>query len=80
MSNHNLIQALRNPISRSSETQLDNPVGNILEELDNENDLFLSGGGAETQTLIPPPGALSKFLGDQDGVCTITKECHQWCS
>ncbi|MED1739153.1 plantaricin C family lantibiotic [Bacillus swezeyi] len=78
MSKNEKIQMLRDPLARNSTNLPENPVGNILEEIDN-NDLLLAGGDVEGQSLIVDTKLLSAFLGDKDGVCTITKECQQWC-
>lgn len=73
-----IINQWKNPVERSLGEN--HPVGNILEEV-NEESLKQHGGQAETQDLTIPLDIcfLSRWMGNSGWVCTITRECQKSC-
>jgi len=64
------VMMLKNPILRNSlNTELDNPAGNILQEIEEIDMHDVSGG-----TFI------SCFLGNKGKYCTLTVECMPSCN
>ncbi|WP_342715405.1 plantaricin C family lantibiotic [Bacillus paramycoides] len=80
MEKSNIIKKWKNPINQTQGFGIENPVGDIFEEI-SEDDLHIAGGeGVDNRSLILNPGDLSKLLGNNGMFCTYTKECTYACN
>lgn len=68
------IETLKDPVLRAKiEGVMDNPSGDTVGELTEQDINTLAGAGIINDTL-------SKALGNQGRVCTLTKECQANCN
>ncbi|KZZ84924.1 MULTISPECIES: plantaricin C family lantibiotic [Bacillaceae] len=68
---------LKNPVLRmKSSLSVENPAGNVLEEISAQDMMSQVGGTIITISLC---ATASKYLGNKGYVCTATKECQNSC-
>lgn len=80
MRKYNIIQNWKNPMKKTEVGTIENPVGNIFEEI-SDSDLQMAGGeDASNYSLIIDVDRMSKILGNKGRICTYTLECTAACN
>lgn len=74
MSKKEVILSWKNPMYRTESSY--HPAGNILKELQEEEQHSIAGGTITLSTCA----ILSKPLGNNGYLCTVTKECMPSCN
>lgn len=79
MKKQDIVQIWKDPFNRPKNFKNDSPVGDIFEEL-SDDDLYMAGGGDVDPNSLVDPGALSRILGNKGAICTYTLECTYSCN
>ncbi|ALX48802.1 plantaricin C family lantibiotic [Lentibacillus amyloliquefaciens] len=81
MSKNKIVRSWKDPIYREKVADVTSPVGNVLDEV-SEEELYIAGGDVDPQTALTYSTChwISPAMGNDGHLCTATVECQPNCN